>query len=407
MPGMQHGEMEMQPQSFLENVLRHASSGTSAEPNSTPAPMLMTMKGNWTLMFHGVAWLNALQQSGPRGSDKFFSTSWFMPMAQRPLGPGRLTLRTMLSLEPATVTQRRYPELFQLGETAFGKPIVDGQHPHDFVMELAALYDLELGEDALVSFYAGPVGDPALGPTAYPHRVSAAENPMAALGHHQQDSTHIARDVVTAGIAYRNLRLETSGFHGREPDEGRWNIDSGKIDSWSLRLTANPAQNWSMQYSVGHLTSPEALHPDEDVRRMTASIMYNRPLTNGNWATTLLWGRNQDLGHRQVFNSYLAESTLRLGRQNFSGRIENVDRTSELILGEQPEPSGFEEHFGARIQAYTFGYDHELGRVPHLSVALGGQLTLYGKPAFLTPVYGDHPIGGAVFLRFRPVSARH
>ncbi len=405
---MQHGEMGMQPQSFLENVLHHAaSSGTSAEPNSTAAPMLMTMKGDWMLMFHGVAWLNELQQSGPRGFDKFFSTNWFMPMAQRRLGPGQLTVRTMLSLEPATVTQRRYPELFQLGETAFGKPIVDGQHPHDFFMELAALYDLKIGEDALVSFYAGPVGDPALGPTAYPHRMSAAENPMAALGHHQQDSTHIASDVITAGITYRNVRLEASGFHGREPDEVRWNIDSGKIDSWSLRLTTNPAQHWSLQYSIGHLTSPEALHPDEDVRRMTASIMYNRPLTNGNWATTLLWGRNQDLGHHQVFNSYLAESTLRLGRQDFWGRIENVDRTSELILGEQPEPSGFEEHFGARIQAYTFGYDHELGRVPHLSVALGGQLTLYGKPAFLTPVYGDHPIGGAVFLRFRPVSARH
>ena len=89
--------------------------------------------------------LNELQQSGPRGFDKFFSTNWLMPMAQRQLGPGQLTARIMLSLEPATVTNRRYPELFQLGETAFGKPIVDGQHPHDFFMEVAALYDLNIG----------------------------------------------------------------------------------------------------------------------------------------------------------------------------------------------------------------------------------------------------------------------
>ena len=403
---MQHHAMTMQPKSFIERILRHSDSGTSAEPDSTPTPMLMTMKGDWTLMFHGVAWLADVQQSGPRGFDKFFSTNWFMPMAQHDLGPGQLTLRAMFSLEPATVTGRRYPELFQLGETAFGKPIVDGQHPHDFFMELGALYDIKIGEDALLSFYAAPVGDPAMGPTAYPHRMSASEDPMAALGHHLEDSTHIAEEVVTTGVTYKKVRLEASGFHGREPDEARWNIDTGKIDSWSVRLTVNPAQNWSAQYSIGHLTSPEALHPGEDVRRMTASVMYNRPLARGNWATTLIWGRNQDLDHRQVFNGYLAESTLRLGRQNFWGRVENVDRTNELLLGENPEPPGFEERFAARVQAYTIGYDHELGRVPHLSIALGGQLMLYGKPAFLDALYGNHPVGGVVFLRFRPVSAQ-
>lgn len=407
MGAMQSGGMKMQTKSFSDYIRHHFSSGTSAEPNSTPSPMLMTTKGQWTLMFHGVAWLNELQQSGPRGGDKWFSTNWFMPMAQHDLGPGQLTLRAMLSLEPATVTERRYPELFQQGETAFGKPIVDGQHPHDFIMELGAFYDLNLGENTLLSFYAAPVGDPAMGPTAYPHRMSASENPMAALGHHLEDSTHIADDVITAGVTFKTVRLEASGFHGREPDEYRWDIDTGKIDSWSLRFTVNPAQNWSMQYSLAHLTSPEALHPDEDVRRMTASVMYNRPLTNGNWATTLIWGRNQDLGHYQVFNGYLAESTLRIGRQNFWGRIENVDRTNELILGENPEPPGFQEHFAARVQAYTLGYDHELGHVPHLSIALGGQLTLYGKPDFLNPIYGDHPLGGLVFLRLRPVSAGH
>src|SRR5262249_9614280 len=149
---------------------------------------------------HGQLFLNFLQQSGPRGYDKIFSTNWFMPMAQRQLGPGQLTLRTMISLEPATVTQRFYPELFQQGETAFGRPIVDGQHPHDFFMELAALYDWKLGEHTLFSLYGAPVGDPAMGPVAYPHRASASEDPVATLGHHLQDSTHIANDVITAGL---------------------------------------------------------------------------------------------------------------------------------------------------------------------------------------------------------------
>src|SRR5579871_3933155 len=300
MPGMDHGtmpgthmNMTQTPATFIDEILHHSTSGTSAEPNSTPMPMLMTSKGEWMLMFHGVVFLNAIQQSGPRGADKVFSTNWFMPMAQRRLGPGTLTLRTMVSLEPVTITKRFYPELFQQGETAFGKPIVDGQHPHDFIMELAALYDLKLGENSLLSVYAAPMGDPAMGPPAYPHRESASEDPIAPLGHHLQDSTHVADDVITVGFTHRNVRLEASGFHGREPDEFRWDIDSGKIDSWSTRVTVNPGQNWSAQYSISQLHSPEALAPGEDVRRMTASLTYNRPIHNGNWASMLLWGRNQ------------------------------------------------------------------------------------------------------------------
>jgi hypothetical protein len=402
MPGMEHEGMAG-PKNLIEFITAHDTSGTSVEPISTPVSMLMGMRGNWMFMFHGEAFLNELQQTGPRGSDKFFSTNWFMPMAQWHTGANTLTFRTMLSLEPGTVTNRRYPELFQQGETAYGRPIVDGQHPHDFFMEVAALYDLRLSENSLLSFYAAPVGDPAMGPTAYPHRASASENPMAALGHHLQDSTHIADDVITAGFTYKKVRMEASGFHGREPDEFRWNIDTGTIDSWSTRVTVSPARNWSMQYSIAHLASPEALHPDEDVQRMTASIMYNRPVQRGNWATSLIWGRNHNLGHRQIFNGYLAESTLRFLDRNYVwGRVENLDRTNELALGERIEPPGFEEQFLARVQAYTLGYDREFKTIPHLSTAIGGQVTLYSKPDFLTSIYGDRPVGVVAFLRIRP-----
>src|SRR6185437_12331132 len=217
-----HHHMQMGSQSFLNAIEQHSTSGTDAESDSTPAPMIMKMENGWMLMFHGEAFLNETQQSGLRGGDKFFSTNWFMPMAQHKFSNGTLTLRTMISLEPATVTQRRYPELFQQGETAFGRPIVDGQHPHDFFMELAALYDYKVGKNTLLSFYAAPMGDPAMGPIAYPHRASASEDPLAPLGHHLEDSTHIAADVITAGLAYRDFRIEGSGFHGREPDENRW-----------------------------------------------------------------------------------------------------------------------------------------------------------------------------------------
>lgn len=205
---------------LIDSELQHTSSGTSIEPPSTPVPMLMRRQSGWTLMLHGNAFLTDVQQQSGnhRGGDKLFSTNWIMPMAQHGLGArGQITLRTMLSLEPATVTGRFFPELFQQGETAFGRPIVDGQHPHDFVMELGALYDLRLTEHTLLSFYAAPVGDPAIGPTAYPHRLSASEDPMAALGHHQQDSTHIAFNVFTAGITWKTLRLEASASTAANP----------------------------------------------------------------------------------------------------------------------------------------------------------------------------------------------
>jgi len=404
MGGMNHAQMKMPAvhASLVQSIEAHNSSGTDAQPSSTPTEMFMIGVGNWTLMLHGDAFLNAIQQTGPRGRDKIFSTNWIMPMAQRKLGRGALTLRAMLSLEPATISHRLYPELFQQGETAFGRPIVDGQHPHDFVMELAALYDLRLSERTLLSFYAAPVGDPALGPVAYPHRASAAEDPLAPLGHHLEDSTHIADDVVTVGVTYRNARLEASGFHGREPDEFRWNIDSGRIDSWSTRLTLNPGKNWSVQYSLGQLHSPESLAPTEDIRRMTASLLYNHAIAQGNWASLLLWGRNQSLSDGNVGNGYLLESTLRFAaKNNVWTRIENADRTNELLLDDRPLPAGFTERYFARVQAFTLGYDREIGNLPHLSAALGGQFTVYGVPGPLQGLYGTHPVGALLFLRLR------
>src|SRR5436309_3513884 len=186
-----HAQMTMPGMAAMENTVGFLSSGTSVEPKITSesAPMIHTSLGNWTLMVHANGFVADTQQSGPRGKDKLFSLNWLMPMVSRDFGRQTVTLRTMLSLEPATVSQRRYPELFQSGETAYGLPIVDGQHPHELFMEIAGRYDFRVSERTRLFLYGGPLGEPALGPTAYPHRASASENVVAALGHHQQDST--------------------------------------------------------------------------------------------------------------------------------------------------------------------------------------------------------------------------
>ena len=358
------------PTTLIEAELRHTNSGTSIEPPSTPVSMLMHNYRGWMLMLHGSAFITDTQQSGPRGADKFFSTNWIMPMAMRQLGPngryGQLTLRTMFSLEPATVSARQYPELFQQGETAFGKPIIDGQHPHDFFMEVAALYDIHLGERTLLSFYAAPVGDPAIGPVAYPHRLSASEDPLAALGHHQQDSTHIAFNVLTGGLTWRWLRFEESGFHGAEPTEQRWGFQPSPnglaIDSYSSRITFSPTQNWA-----ANTPSPTSSAPKPSTPAKTSSARPHPSCTTAPSALTTTppacpaWtcrlqppatGPPRSSGAAQnpsptdsIENSYLLESLLQFHTRNYVWtRIENAGRSNELLLPPgSPLPPNFTE----------------------------------------------------------------
>lgn len=407
------------PTTLSGTLLQHTSSGTSIEPASTPMPMLMRQSDGWTLMLHGSAFLSDIQQHAEpgRGKDKLFSANMVMGMAQHPLGRGQITLRSMLSLEPATVTGRFYPELFQQGETAYGKPIVDGQHPHDFVMELGALYDLPLSEHTLLTLYAAPVGDPAIGPTAYPHRLSASEDPIAALGHHQQDSTHIAFNVMTAGLTYKTLRLEASGFHGAEPTEARWHFQPSPNgltpDSYSGRLTWAPTPNVAAQYSIAHLTGPESLVPKDDETRQTASVMYNRPIgahkditsmpgmtmstpATGNWSNTFVWGQAKALPSNLIGNSYLVESLLTLRRNSVWTRVEAAARTSELLT-----PGPIVETGVGHVQAYTLGYDRSYPIAPHLEAAPGAQFTQYRTSDALTPTYGRTPFSAVIFLRLR------
>jgi hypothetical protein len=448
----------MSAHTLIEVEQQHGSSGTSIEPDSTPVPMFMTQRGAWRLMLHSNGFAADTQQQAnyPRNRDAFFSTNWIMPMAQREFGrsgnAGQLTVRAMFSLEPATIGHRDYPLLFQQGETAYGAPIVDGQHPHDFIMELAALYDLPLTRNTLLSFCAAPVGDPAIGPAAYPHRQSASEDPIAALGHHQEDSTHIAFNVLTAGLTYRIARIELSGFHGGEPNEARWHVQPSPnglaIDSVSTRLTISPTRDLTGQYSIAHLSSPESIYPGEDQQRQTASIMYHHtfgpkpssampavkmddmpgmsmpspqqgsdapalppmhmasnPRTD--LSTTFLWGRTRSLTgdspNSSKENSYLAEALLRFGGTNYVWtRTESAGRSNELLLTPGTLlTSGFVERPIGHVAAYTLGYDHDIPLGPHLLAAPGAQFTVYRTPPTLRQAYGNTPTGEVIFLRFR------
>jgi len=97
-------------------------------------------------------------------------------------------------------------------------------------------------------------------------------------------------------------------------------------------------------------------------------------------------------------NAYLLESTLRFRNKNNAWlRIENADRTTELLLNASSLPDAY----FTPVQAYTAGYDREFGDIPHVSTAIGGQITWYGVPNALRNDYDAHPVGALIFLRLR------
>ena len=153
-------------------------------------------------------------------------------------------------------------------------PLIDYQHPHDLFMDLGVSYSRPVGPRTILADVL-VVGSPALGPPAFMHRPSAADNPTAPLGHHEMDATHISHGVVTGGVRQGEFTLEGSWFRGAEPDENRKDIELGPLDSYSGRLSWR-REAWDAQVSAAHLTTPEYVEPFSDVTRLTASIGYTR-----------------------------------------------------------------------------------------------------------------------------------
>jgi hypothetical protein len=397
-PHMHMAEHEMKMNN-AEMFLMQEAAGTAVNPASASMHPNMTMFRGWHLMTHGYVFLNAIEQTGPRGADRVFSTNHLMLMAQRPVSEkGGFLARAMFSLEPGTISRGYYPLLFQTGETASGRPIIDGQHPHDLFMELSVQYAVELGKDVIFHVYFAPVGDPALGPVAYPHRTSAQELPQAALSHHLQDSTHIVYDVLTTGIKFGIFRLEGSAFHGAEPDEHRWNLEQGSLDSYSTRFTITPSPDWTAQVSVGRLHHPEELEPG-NITRSTASITHNKDFANGFWATSFIWGRNHKSFTQQNVSSYLAETLYKWNENYLTGRLEVVDR-EELFSDAQRISAELHDSI-FRIKAFTFGYSRDFHLFSGWQTGAGANMMLYSKPSALDRFYSDSPKGFLFYLRIR------
>ena len=393
-----HG-MSMQSSVNVADPMAREGSGTSWLPDSSPMYGRMFMLGNDMVMLHGAAFPRYTYVSTRRGDDRIDAPNWIMGMLSHSLGENtELGLRVMMSLDPLTEGGRGYPLLLQTGESWHDQPLHDRQHPHDLFDEMSFSISQKLDADFSGYLYFGYPGEPALGPPTFMHRPSAMDDPDAPIGHHWEDSTHVTFGVATAGLQWRTVKIEGSVFTGREPDEDRYNFDRPRFDSYSGRISWNPTPDLALQVSHGYIKSPEDLEPQLKRHRTTASLIYNRRLTpDSNWATSVVWGQNDDT-HEGTTESILIETDYQRESDTVYGRWERVEKSGhELVLS----PADFDEIFP--VSAFSVGYVRDLSHGRGIDIGLGAQFTVNIWPDELDRYYGDTPgYAFEVFLRIRP-----
>jgi hypothetical protein len=386
----------------LNLSMNRNGSGTGWLTDTSPMYGYMLHSKKWMFMFHGnifVRYTNQdIEDAGTRGDSKLDAPNWFMAMGQRRVGQkGLFHFSAMFSLDPLFGGEG-YPLLFQTGETHNGQPLVDRQHPHNLFSELSIGYTQSFTKDFDAFIYFGLPGEPALGPVAFMHRPSSMNNPDSPLGHHWQDATHITFGVATLGFRYKIFKLDGSLFTGREPGEERYGFDKPRFDSYAYRLTINPTRTISAQVSKAFINSPEAIEPEENVDRTTASVMHALPLPGHNRSlnSTFIWGYN-DSGENHKEHSYTLESNLQLDRLAVYGRYEKIEKSADELLLEE-----FDDHDLFTVNAFTLGVNYTILRKLKTNFAIGAQGSLYSADNRLDQVYGKNPKSFETYLRISP-----
>ncbi len=402
MPGMDHSQGAMGDHAMDQHDMAGAlgdyamtreASGTSWRPDAAPHQMLMTSAGDWMLLGHATLDMVYTSQGGPRGDDKAFLAGMLMGVAQRRFDTGDvLQFRGAVSPDPF-MGKRGYPLLLAAGETADGiDTLVDRQHPHDFFMELSASYSHQLGNGQSVFLYGGLPGEPAFGPPAFMHRPAAEVNPEAPITHHWIDSTHITFGVLTAGYVNGGIKIEASRFRGREPDQDRYDIETGELDSTAVRLSWNPGPNWALQASWADVTSPEQLEPDVDVTKWSASALYTQAIGEGSLSLTGAFAR-RDNSENVTLDAWLSEAAWKPDPDwTIYARAEAVETDELGLIDHGPVED---------VARVTLGVSRDFQLNETLTMVLGASATQNWTSDALAPLYDGDPTGVLGFVRFK------
>lgn len=390
-------------------------SGTAWLPRATPMYGVHRPWRGWDVRLDGSLMVQGIYEPGDRhrtggaATSQSGSLNWVMAMARRRVGNGRLGLRTMLSAEPWTVSDCGSLNFLATGEVCAGDTIHDRQQPHDLVMELALDVDHLLAGAWRWQAYAGLAGEPALGPTGYPHRPSAMTNPIAPMTHHWLDATHTAFGVLTAGVHNQRVKIEGSIFNARSPDESRTDLDLGRFDSGAVRISYLPTDRLAIQTSVGRVTDPRLVferQPDPAATMGTASATYVRPRGDGGFlavtagvgvtaARQLVSGRRFE---RPTVGALLEATAMLADRHALFGRAELATMPGHMLHATEYGRVVFQ--VGKLETGYVRQFRSRFGLAP----GLGAAIALSVVPEALAPRYSSRGVPSLVlFLLVRPI----
>ena len=364
--------------------------------------------------------------SGPRARSGFTAPNMFMLEVEK----GFLKPRNSFKVEFMGTTDRwttpaaGTPQLLQTGEAdENGRPYIDAQHPHSSpVMGLTFSNILKLNEDGSkkLTFFFAPRGEATAGPDTFMHRQSAAGNPDAPLSHHLQDFFHISSTVAGVKLNYGKVSVEGSAFSGFEPQPRKVNLDMHKPDSYAFRAKykfndfatvggsianvkpqhaevptghSEPAQGEIGHGELEHVPD-EPAHGSENQRAVVTAawLTTQNEIGSGTLHNTVIWGHVQS---EESLNGFLEEFVYNLGKNNFIGRVEVLQRTPDQLQIEVTP------HGGKKwISALTIGYERKIFTKQNVNTYLAGTYTQTFIPGSWSPAYGSSsPRSFKVFMR--------
>jgi hypothetical protein len=193
-------------------------------------------------------------------------------------------------------------------------------------------------------------------------------------------------------VVLDRFKIEASRFNAREPDQHRWNIETGPLDSTSVRLSWNPTRTLALEGSRARFIHPEQLEPGVNQTRWSISALWADDVAAG-WhaAATLAWGRKSSQGHND--DGAAAEASLRHAGWTLFGRGEWVENRE--LLGTTSSPA-------YKVGKISLGAVRDVAIADHLSLGAGGLVSLNFVPNALEPLYGSHnPTGMMAFVRLK------
>ena len=359
----------------------------------------LSAQEGWRGSLDGTVFLQYARTFDTRGAYQFGSVNRVMFEARGPWAGGTLRAHVMGSAEPLTLGDRGAPQLLQVAFTSDGKTITDHAHPSPWIMELAGSYERMISS-ATVSLFAAAIGEPALGPPVYLHRASAEANPVVPLAHHAQDETHSSFGVVTLGVHWRGLRLETSAFNDRLPVEPStvFSYRGARLDAYSARATVAAGGKWSVFGYYGYVPATSGGHVHDSQHRVGTGAMF----TDSMWAVTLVYGFNDPLGSGGPQQTLLAEAERHWSdRDVVFARAEYVQRTAQelSLVG---SVNAIQD-----VSAVQVGYGRTVARRAGIAARLGASGTINIVPPQLEAFYGGRtPMAVAAYLQLGRVTNR-